>query len=121
MIPACNSLWREIWGNNEKFWQNICFIPRNGQRIQFWVDTWAAEHNLVSLFPQLLPVCTMEGWVNDFKSLDVEFGTWNLQLRRALFHREIQQTGKVLKLVENSKIAEEEDRIRWKGRKDGLP
>ena len=99
------------------------FEVGDGKNVSFWKDKWCEINPLCEAFPSLFAIATSkETWVNEVWTAEGERrGSWTPTFNRLFNDWEMEEVGRLLCCLDGKKVrADEEDRVRWVGSKDGV-
>ncbi|XP_039072016.1 uncharacterized protein LOC120219245 [Hibiscus syriacus] len=93
----------------------------NGERIRFWVDIWALDHPLKTVFPRIYALSLNQfGIIKEFGEFNSSGWSWYVQLRRNLCDWELEQFSNFLAIIHNfSPSQESRDGLIWRGNGEG--
>ena len=115
--------WKAISNGFDIFKSFIRLKVGMGNSIRFWEDTWVGDNTLASLYPRLYRVSNNANMLiaSLIRWNSLDSFSWDLEFRRNLNDREIEDFMNLLSLVSNSNVSTfERDSRFWVGEKSGI-
>lgn len=115
-------LWKKIGEGKEKLMKCISWKVGRGNRLNFWTDNWLEGGSLMSQFPQIyliaqnkeISICDcLDGVIG-------EEGEWQVVVTRNLSDWKVSVCGKLLGILSQISLKDEDDRPRWTLTKNGF-